>query len=91
MLRTIARLDGTPFPATAALAGRWARGRVRRAAAGGDDVLRRGGRRDVRRDGAARRPAARRNYYDPGMFWSGDDLELLEGGARLGREIPVGA
>ena len=29
---TIARLDGTPFPATAALAGRWARGRVRRAA-----------------------------------------------------------
>jgi hypothetical protein len=30
LLRTIARLDGTPFPATVALAGRWARGRVRR-------------------------------------------------------------
>ncbi len=32
LLQTIARLDGTPFPSTAALAGRWARGRVRRQA-----------------------------------------------------------
>ena len=30
LLRTIARLDGTPFPSTARLLGRWARGRVRR-------------------------------------------------------------
>ncbi|GAA3382204.1 hypothetical protein [Cryptosporangium minutisporangium] len=29
VLRTIARLDGTPFPSTAGLAGRWARGRSR--------------------------------------------------------------
>src|SRR4051794_17592325 len=28
VLRTIARLDGTPFPSTARLAGRWLRGRV---------------------------------------------------------------
>ena len=28
------------------------------------------------------------NFYDPGRFWSGDDLELLHG-ARLGLEIPV--
>ena len=28
------------------------------------------------------------NAYDPGSFWSGDDLELLQG-ARLGPEIPV--
>jgi hypothetical protein len=28
------------------------------------------------------------NFYDPGSFWSGDDLELLQG-ARLGPEIPV--
>jgi len=27
------------------------------------------------------------NYYDPGRFWSGDDLELR--GARLGEEIGV--
>lgn len=30
VLRTIARLDGTPFPSTARLAGRWLRGRVPR-------------------------------------------------------------
>ena len=35
------------------------------------------------RDG--RRP---RNAYDPGSFWSGDDLRLLQG-ATLGPEIPV--
>jgi hypothetical protein len=28
------------------------------------------------------------NAYDPGSFWSGDDLELLQG-AELGPEIPV--
>ena len=28
LLRTIARLDGTPFPSTARLAGRWLRGRL---------------------------------------------------------------
>jgi hypothetical protein len=32
-----------------------------------------------------RRP---RNAYDPGSFWSGDDLRLLQG-ATLGPEIPV--
>ncbi len=31
-LQTVARMDGTPFPATAALAGRWVRGRLRRPA-----------------------------------------------------------
>jgi hypothetical protein len=87
LLRTIARLDGTPFPATAALAGRWARGRLRRPApaeltycaevvAGTYTAM------SLLDD---RRPT---NYYDPGMFWSGDDLELLRG-ARLGDEIVV--
>jgi hypothetical protein len=33
----------------------------------------------------ARRPA---NWYDPGRFWSGDDLRL-SAGARLGGEIAV--
>ncbi len=34
-------------------------------------------------------PADRRpNSYDPGSFWSGDDLRLA-GGARLGAEIAV--
>mgnify|MGYP005989865667 FL=1 len=86
-LQTVARLDGTPFPATAALAGRWLRGRARRQAGVGMPY-----RRDVlaatyQEMGLldAKRPT---NYYDPGKFWSGDDLEL-ELGATLGDEIEV--
>ncbi|MFD1049392.1 hypothetical protein ACFQ1S_29570, partial [Kibdelosporangium lantanae] len=33
-------------------------------------------------------PTRRPNWYDPGRFWSGDELQLL-GGARLGEEITV--
>jgi hypothetical protein len=102
VLRTVARLDGTPFPSTAQLAWRWARGRV--------PQVRLPGRRD--RSGAPVReraletaycaevvavtyeamgllPAGRRpNWYDPGRFWSGDDLALA-GQAKLGAEIEV--
>ncbi|SBT44128.1 hypothetical protein [Micromonospora auratinigra] len=105
VLRTVARLDGTPFPSTAQLAWRWARGRV-------PDLRRRP--RSTRdgdagvpvRDRALETaycaevvavtyeamgllPAGRRpNWYDPGRFWSGDDLDLT-GGAQLGKEIEV--
>ena len=87
VLTTIARLDGTPFPATAALAGRWVRGRVRRAA-------------NVETTYCAEVVAATyqamgllgddrpTNYFDPGSFWSGDELQLLAG-ARLGDELRV--
>ena len=102
-LRTVARLDGTPFPSTARLAGRWMRGRVPQL------NLRR-----WRRDPAATNPepvtletaycaevvavtyeemgllepGRRPNWYDPGRFWSGDELALA-GGAVLGDEIAV--
>ena len=33
-------------------------------------------------------PGRRPNWYDPGRFWSGDELELADG-ARLGDEIAV--
>ena len=33
-------------------------------------------------------PGRRPSWFDPGTFWSGDDLPLL-GGAQLGREIAV--
>jgi hypothetical protein len=34
-------------------------------------------------------PAGRRpSWYDPGRFWSGDELELAAG-SRLGGEIPI--
>ncbi|MFI6757583.1 hypothetical protein ACIBF5_00370 [Micromonospora sp. NPDC050417] len=117
VLRTIARLDGTPFPSTARLAWRWAQGRVPslrlpglfgaerpdRAdpsdAAPGSAVARQ---RDsvletaycaevvaVTYEEMGLLPGGRRpNWYDPGRFWSGDDLELADG-ARLGAEITV--
>jgi hypothetical protein len=87
VLSTIARMDGTPFPATVALAARWVRGRVRRPA-------------PVETTNCAEVVAATyqamgllstdlpTNYYDPGSFWSGDGLTLLRG-ARLGEEITV--
>jgi hypothetical protein len=121
VLRTVARLDGPPFPSTARLFGRWLAGRVpawqesRRLIASlhSND----GADRDDDGAGAPAReatpgrpavesaycaevvaityqamgllPAGRRpNWYDPGRFWSGDDLEL-EGGFRLGTEIAV--
>lgn len=118
-LRTIARLDGTPFPSTTRLFGRWLAGRVpawqeRRRLIGSRDS-------DADSEGDGTRapaqapapgrpavesaycaevvaityqamgllPAGRRpNWYDPGRFWSGDDLEL-EGGFGLGTEIAV--
>ncbi|MEV5819555.1 hypothetical protein AB0L22_10310 [Micromonospora haikouensis] len=142
VLRTVARLDGTPFPSTAQLAWRWARGRVPqvrlplplpgrrdRAAGPGDrgaaheeqaaGQAEQGATQAERGTGPAERPggvavrdraletaycaevvavtyeamgllpAGRRpNWYDPGRFWSGDDLGLT-GGAQLGAEIEV--
>ncbi|MEV1017379.1 hypothetical protein AB0I89_18900 [Micromonospora sp. NPDC049801] len=164
VLRTVARLDGTPFPSTAQLAWRWVRGRVPSLPGPGRAALRAVSRAaqaawidpaasatptgstngatptastsgatptgstdgvtPVAAGGAANRgttaaptsaaardraletaycaevvavtyeamgllPAGKRpNWYDPGRFWSGDDLGLA-GGARLGTEIEV--
>src|SRR5580658_3813673 len=91
LLRTIAQLDGTPFPSAARIAAGWLRGRLpaRRSAS------------DVRLDTAycaeiiavsyqamGLLPARRPGWYDAGRFWSGDDLRL-SAGARLGGEIAV--
>jgi hypothetical protein len=102
-LRTVARLDGTPFPSTARLAGRWLRGRLslprwRRdadppAADGPDgptletaycaEVV------AVTYEAMGLLAGQRLpNWYDPGRFWSGDDLGLAPG-FRLGGEIAV--
>ncbi|MFE0527295.1 hypothetical protein ACFW0V_06825 [Micromonospora parva] len=128
VLRTIARLDGTPFPSTAQLAWRWVRGRVptlplpgrlsalplpgrpaprRNPATPGTPATPASpagsaGERDraletaycaevvaVTYEAMGLLPAGRRpNWYDPGRFWSGDDLGLAAG-ARLGSEIEV--
>ena len=121
LLRTIARLDGTPFPSTVALAGRWATGRLpdpRAWRQRARDALRAVG--PSGHDGTLRpdtaaiggpdaaletaycaevvgviyaamgllREAHRPNWYDPGRFWSGDDLGLADGFA-LGGEIEI--
>ncbi|MEU7611280.1 hypothetical protein [Micromonospora sp. NPDC049204] len=142
VLRTIARLDGTPFPSTAQLAWRWVRGRVpslprprlsalalpgrpgsrpapategnpgspapqgnsathANSATSGNPTGS-AGERDraletaycaevvaVTYEAMGLLPAGRRpNWYDPGRFWSGDDLGLAAD-ARLGAEIEV--
>ncbi|MFC9898336.1 hypothetical protein ACFVMC_31990 [Nocardia sp. NPDC127579] len=94
LLRTIARLDGTPFPSTASLAGRWLRGRGARL------PRRRRAARDLESAYCAEIVAATYqsmgllpqdrspNWYDPGRFWSGDELRLSDG-YELGGEIAV--
>ena len=86
-LRTVARLDGTPFPSTAALAGRWFRGRVRRPAPVESTYCAEVVAATYQEMGLLDRQRPT-NYYDPGRFWSGDALRLLAG-ARLGEEIRV--
>ncbi len=86
-LKVVARMDGTPFPTTAALAGRWLRGRARSAASLDTVYCAEVVAATYEAMGllAGDRPV---NWYDPGRFWSGDDL-ALGGGARLGAEIEV--
>jgi len=93
VLRTIARLDGTPFPSTTRLASRWLLGRapaIRRQA------------RDTKLETAycaevlaityqamGLLPGQHNpNWFDAGRFWSGDNLGL-SAGFRLGGEIAV--
>ncbi|NLG56772.1 MAG: hypothetical protein GX542_14195 [Rhodococcus sp.] len=99
LLRTIARLNGTSFPSTAKLLGRWFGGRVplpqsRRGQSP------RGGARELESAYCAEVVAQtyeamglltetkRTNWYDPGKFWSGDRLPLAPG-VELGPEITV--
>lgn len=95
-LRAIARLDGTPFPSTAALTARWFRGRIQ--------LPRRRSRRPAAREvenaycaeivaatyqEMGLLPEKRSpDWYDPGRFWSGDHLRLT-GGHTLGGEVAV--
>jgi hypothetical protein len=87
LLTTIARMDGLPFPSTVGLIGRVARGRLHRPApaelAYCAEVVAEAYTAMGLLDSS--RPS---NYYDPGKFWSGDDLDLRLG-AKLGEEIEV--
>jgi hypothetical protein len=97
-LRTVARLDGTPFPSSAQLAWRWVRGRVPqirppwKAGETSDATLESAYCAEVvavTYEDMGLLPRGRQpNWYDPGRFWSGDDLDLCDG-YRLGAEIAV--
>jgi hypothetical protein len=94
-LRAVARLDGTPFPSTARLTGRWLWGRLPSlpGSAGPEPVgLTTAYCAEVvalTYEEMGLLPRDRRpNWYDPGRFWSGDELELAPGFA-LGGEIEV--
>ena len=87
VLRTVARLDGKPFPTTRGLAKGWINGRLRRRTSA--EAVYCAELVAATYTSMGLLPASRpENWYDPGSFWSGDDLELLQG-ARLGPEIPV--
>ncbi|MGW4119725.1 hypothetical protein [Nocardia sp. NPDC004711] len=94
-LRMVARLDGMPFPSTSALAGRWLRGRVPLPKRSGtletDAGLENGYCAEIvamTYQAMGLLPEKRPNWYDPGRFWSGDNLRLA-GGYHLGGEITV--
>lgn len=90
VLKTIARLDGTPFPSTSRMASRWLKGRVplpnrtrniESVYCAEVVALTYGAMGLLPKN---RRP----NWYDPGRFWSGDDLDLSDG-YDLGTEIAI--
>jgi hypothetical protein len=97
-LRAVARLDGTPFPSTSQLAGRWVRGRVPQIRLPWQEKQMSEATLEkaycaevvaVTYEDMGLLPRGRKaNWYDPGRFWSGDDLELCPG-YHLGDEIAV--
>ena len=87
MLRTVARLDGKPFPTTRGLAAAWINGRLRRRTSA--EAVYCAELVAATYTAMGLLPASRPpNWYDPGTFWSEDHLELLQG-AKLGKEIAV--
>ena len=92
VLRTIARLDGTPFPSTTKLAAKWLGGRI-------PAIRHKMREADLETAYCAELLAItqamgllpsghRPNWYDAGRFWSGDHLRLTAG-YQLGGEIAV--
>jgi hypothetical protein len=87
LMEVIARFDGRPFPTTFGLVRQWLTGRLRRNASLETIYCAELVATTYQAMGLLphRRPAS---WYDPGRFWSGDDLEL-EPPFSLGGEIPV--
>ena len=114
LLRVVARMNGTSFPTTARLTGRWIRGRVPTAGdwTRGIPFVHKRVRESAERDKLERRAIGLEtaycaetvaityeemglmsthkpeNFFDPGSFWSGDNLPLTAG-YELSQEISV--
>jgi hypothetical protein len=92
LLKTVARLDGTPFPTTRALAAGWFGGRLPRRPAPGEDLRETAYCAEVvaltYQDMGLLAKDRRASWYDPGRFWSGDELGLTDG-FRLADEVPI--
>jgi hypothetical protein len=87
LMEVIERFDGRPFPTTFGLMRQWINGRFRRHSSLETIYCAELAAATYQHMGLlpARRPAS---WYDPGAFWSGDDLELVPPFS-LGGEIPV--
>jgi hypothetical protein len=87
LMETINRFDGKPFPTTPGLIGTWVNGRIRRSSSKETIYCAELVAATYQHMGLlpGRRPAS---WYDPGKFWSGDQIELVEPFV-LGGEIPV--
>lgn len=98
LLRTIARLDGTPFPTTAGLAAGWLRGRLPARGRHRSDPKNVSNVNETAycaevvaltyQDMGVLPRGKRPSWYDPGRFWSGDDLEMTCS-FRLATEVAV--
>jgi hypothetical protein len=87
LMEVINRFDGKPFPTTPGLIGQWLNGRVRRSSSKETIYCAELVAATYQHMGMlpARRPPS---WYDPGKFWSGDEIELVDPFV-LGGEIPV--
>ena len=95
-MKAVARLDGVSFPSTARLAAKWFRGRdayvarrkrgvkVRPEQAFCAEVV-----ATTLQDMGILALDRRAQWFDPGTFWSGDFLPLIDGWG-YGREVKVG-
>jgi hypothetical protein len=87
LVEVINRFDGKPFPTTPGLVGTWLNGRVRRSSTKETIYCAELVAATFQHMGLLpdRRPPS---WYDPGKFWSGDDIELVSPFS-LGGEIVV--
>jgi hypothetical protein len=90
LMQVIDRFDGHPFPSWAAVGRGWLTARVRRRSAPSLEAMYCAELVATTYQAMGilgdRRPAS---WYDPGTFWSGDEIELVPPYV-LGGEIPVG-